>query len=210
MVLLHPGAQAVLRPPAAQVVEDLVHCAAVAAVALEQLLHILQVQVGHAPAGDPALADQLLHAVHRLLQGHAPPPVEQVQVQAVHPHPAQTVLTGPEDVPPARVVGVHLGHQEELIPVIAPDGPSQQLLGSAVAVHLRGVDEGDARLDARPQGPLLLGGAAAALPQIPGPHAQAGHLGPVVQGHIVHGLDTPFVSPPAAPRPGSGSAWRWR
>ena len=88
-MLPHQGQQVILDAPASDIIKDLIG-GTVSAVRLgEQLLHIVRIQIGHAPRPDQTILFQLLHALHRLRQRHGTAPVEQIEIQMIRLHPHQ-------------------------------------------------------------------------------------------------------------------------
>ena len=174
-LLLHPGQQIKLHTPAAQMIQHLIGGAPAAAGHFHQLVHVQRVKVGNAPGPDASLRLQLLHALHRLGQGHRAPPVQQVQVQIIGAQPPQRVFAAQKNAAPVRVKGVHLGDQIQRGPVHAPDGAADQMLRCALAVHFGGVDQVHACLHARLQRLALPGGGGGIFAQIPGSLADAAH-----------------------------------
>ena len=103
-----PGQQVELDAAAAERVPHLVGAAGRAAGHGHQLLHVVQVEVAHAPVADPAQLLQPLEAFHRLPQRHVAAPVQQVQVDVVQLQPAPAALAGRQHALRAGVVRVDL------------------------------------------------------------------------------------------------------
>jgi hypothetical protein len=105
--------------------------------------------------------------------------------------------------------GSTFADQEDVVPP-AGDRPADELLGGAVAVHLGGVDQRQADVDARAKGVQLDVVPVGVLTQVPGAHAE-GRGGAVGQGDGAHrecghaGLSTgspaDFARQAATPRP---------
>ena len=89
-----------------------------------------------------------------------------------------------------RVVRQHLADDEQSV-AVALHRLGDDLLGDAVAVHLGGVDQGDAEIDAEPQRLDLVGMAAAAFAHVPGALAVGGHLLAIGQRDLRHGHREP-------------------
>jgi hypothetical protein len=101
--------------------------------------------------------------------------VQQVQVQAVGVQPPDAVLAGPGRALAGRVVRQHLADQEDLV-AAAGDGPGDQFLRLAVAVHLGRVDQVHAQIQAAAQRGDLRVPAARDLAQVPGALAEHRNL----------------------------------
>ena len=124
---------------------------------------------------DLAGARQRLEARDRLGKRDAARPMQEVEVEPVGPEPAQAALAGLDDALAARVVGIDLADEEDLSRQV-PNRLADELLGPALAVHLGGVDQGHAELDAEPERRDLLRSAAAVLPHAPGALAERDDL----------------------------------
>jgi len=127
---------------------------------------------------DLASFDDVVQGLHRLL-GRAVriEAMDLVKVDVVGAEPGQGSIGLLEDrlagqaLPAGAVVHLaeHLSCQHDVLaPGVALDGATDQLLGGAVLIHVRGVPEGDARLD----GP---GGRTAGLRRRPGPSGARRH-----------------------------------
>ena len=76
--------------------------------------------------------------------------MQEVEVEAVGPEPAQAALAGLDHALAAGVVRIDLADQEHALPEV-PERFADELLGPALAVHLGGIDEGHPELDPEPQ-----------------------------------------------------------
>jgi hypothetical protein len=145
-----------------------------------QRLQVSHVEVGHAPGADLSGRAHPFHRLHRIGQGHAAAPMQQIEIQRLHPQAAQAPLAGKRKGAAGCIVGIHLGHQDHAI-AQAGDGLADKLLGFAVRIHLGGVDQGEAAFDPFAQARDLLAAAGRHLRHAPGalPHgsgeAEAGH-----------------------------------
>ncbi len=100
----HHGSRSNSIPRAFRFVKDLVGGGR----AVAQFGHVVDVEVGHAPAGDLAGCPQPLERLDRFGEGRAAAPVQQVQVDAVRAQPREAVVAGRFHRPPARVVRENL------------------------------------------------------------------------------------------------------
>ncbi|MNI62251.1 hypothetical protein D3C73_1175610 [compost metagenome] len=73
-------------------IKHLIHRAMLSAGNLEQLAHVLRVQVGDAPASDFSCRYQRLQAFDRFFQGNLAAPVQQIQIKMVSPQTFQAIL----------------------------------------------------------------------------------------------------------------------
>ena len=110
-----------------------------------------------APEDEEAALAQGRERLERLGERDGAAPVQQVQVEIIRLQALQAVFAGRDRVAAARVRRQHLADDIDLI-APAGDGLRNELLGAAVAVHLGGVDEVGAEVEARAQR-LLLGRA---------------------------------------------------
>jgi hypothetical protein len=168
------GQQVELHTARAQIIEQLVDGAVLAALDLLQPPHGPQVEVGHAPAGDHPLVHQLLEGGDGLFQRNPAFPVQQIEVQPVGPQPFQRLFAGQHHLHFRGVLGPDLGDQKYLV---APPGDdlAHQPFGTAVAVELGRVDQGQAQVDSPRQSLLLLIAPGGVVAQFPGALAQGGN-----------------------------------
>jgi len=76
--------------------------------------------------------------------------MQQVKVDHIHLEPHEAALAGDDGAAPRGIVRQHLADQEHR--VAAPlDRLADQLLGAAVRIHLRRIDQGHAEIDAEAQ-----------------------------------------------------------
>ena len=106
-------------------------------------------------------------------------------------------LAGGDNAGARSVVRIDLADDEELV-ADAVGGTRDDLFGASAAIHLGGVDQGHAEIDAEPQCRCLFGGMAPVVAHVPSPLPQRRYLLAVAQGYIsqltAH-LRSPMVSP---------------
>ena len=172
-------------PARVEVIEHLVGRAVLAVRHAGQFVHVARIEVADAPLPDLAVLLQGLERFHRLGQGNGAAPVQQIEVEPIGLEPLEAALAGRNGTFARGVVRIDLAHQEDVVPA-AGHGFRQHLLGAALAVHLRRIDQPDTEiepeLDRRHLGrPLRL-----ALAHAPGAEAQHRHLVTAFQGHVSH------------------------
>ena len=101
-------------------------------------------------AADLARGFQRLHPFHRLGERDGPAPVQKIQVEPVRPQPFEAGVAGPLQPAASGVLRIHLADQEDLL-AQPRKRLAEEALGGAVAVHLGGVDQGHAKVDAGQQ-----------------------------------------------------------
>ena len=148
------------------------------------------IEVAHAGEADVALVDQVLHGAHGLADRVIALPVEEVEIEAIGAEALQAALAGAQGAVVARVGGEDFAYQEHLV-AAAGDGLAGEFFGASVAVHLGGIDVGEAEIDARAQG---VDGAALGVRRAfdhPGALSDDGdlHAGPA-EGSLCHCLLT--------------------
>jgi len=159
-------------------VQHLVHRAAATIGHAQQLAHVRRVEVGDAPGADLALVLQLLEGRDGLGQGRAATPVQQIEVDMIGAQPLQAARAGRRHAGARGVVRIHLADHEGPV-ALAGDRLRHHLLGAAVAVHLGGVDQRHAQVEAEAQRGGLVLGAALALTHPPGALADGRYRGAV-------------------------------
>ena len=114
----------------------------------------------------------------------------QVEVHLLDAHAVERGTAAVEDVVAPGVPRVHLGDDVELVAgVVGHDlahGVAQQDLGRALAVHLGGVDQGEARPVAANERLELAVVDGGVLTQVPGALAQGGDHVPVWERDLRH------------------------
>ncbi|MNT52707.1 hypothetical protein D3C72_1897460 [compost metagenome] len=115
--------------------------------------------------------------------------MQQVQVDAVGAQPPQAALARLHGAAAAGVERIDLADQEGLI---APprQGLADHFLGLALAVHLGGIDQPQAQVQAQPQRGDLFGARGGRLAHVPRSHAERGDALAVGQGDLFHASDS--------------------
>src|SRR5690606_36619459 len=93
-----------------------------------------------------ARGEQLLERTDRLLERHAPAPVEQMDVEPVRAEPLERSLAGRERAAVRRVLRQHLRDEEHLV-AAARDRAADEPLDSSAAVELGRIDVRHAEID---------------------------------------------------------------
>src|SRR5207302_6106300 len=130
----------VLDPPTRQVVDNLVGNDVGSVWQSEQLLHIGQIKVADAPVTNQTIVPQNVKRIYCLFQWHAATPVQQVKVQSIGPQTLQAPLAGDDRAMASGMLGKDFADQEYFV-ATAGDGRSDELLRSAIRIHLRRVDQ---------------------------------------------------------------------
>ena len=112
-------------------------------------------------------------------------PVQEIKVEPVGAEALKARLAGFDGAGPARILRQHLADEEDLI---APrrNRVADDLFGPAIAVHLGGVDEGDAEIETEVQRGELGGRLAPALAHPPGAETQDRHRAAVRKAECAH------------------------
>ena len=135
--------------------------------------HVVRVEIADAVIRDLARVFQSFEAFEGLRQRGRSAPVQQVEIDAVRPEPAQALLTCLGHQLSGGVVGVEFAYQEYLF--AAPgDGFSHHLFRAAFAVHLSGIDEGHPEIETQPERGGLLPAVGAVLSHTPSSLAEGG------------------------------------
>ena len=116
--------------------------------------------------------------------------MEQVEIDAVGLQALQAALAGGDHPGAAGIVGIDLAYDEDLAPA-ALDGFGDDLLGPALGIHLGGVDEAHAEIEAEAQRRHLVLVAGPALAHLPRPLAQDRDLLAVRQASAANGAHRP-------------------
>src|SRR5262245_53146198 len=95
------------------------------------------------------LLPQRLHALDRLGERYVAAPMQEVDVDAIRLQALQAALCGVGEPGPGAVPWIGLGDQEYLL-APALDRLADDFLGLAFAIHLRGVDQRHAEIEAKP------------------------------------------------------------
>ena len=186
------GSRSCSMPAVLQVVEHLVGGAVRQGRA--QLLQVVHVEVGYAPAPNLPCPAHPLEPLDRIGERDAAAPVQQVEVDRVHPEPLQAALAGRLQPAAAGVVRVHLGNEEHLVPA-GPRWPRPTTSSAPPSPYISAVSI-SVMPRSRPRRSAAASRAAvgAALAHVPGALAERRHLGPVRQSHA-----RPFRGPPPSP-----------
>jgi hypothetical protein len=100
--------------------------------------------------------------------------MQEIEIEAVGVEPLQAPLAGGDDAGVRGILRQHLAHDKHLV-AASLDGLGHDPLGLSVAIHLGGVDQPHAELEAELERGDLLGPATRALAHAPGPLAEARH-----------------------------------
>src|SRR5262249_13727463 len=133
-----------------EIIEHLIAGDRIAARKRDEFLHVLDVEIAHAPGADEAVALQLLKGGERVLQRIASAPMQEIEIDAVDLEPVEARLASGDGASAGGVLRQHLADDEDLL-AAALDGFGHDLLGTAIAIHLRGVDQRHAEVEAEPE-----------------------------------------------------------
>ncbi len=111
-----------------------------------QLDHVRDIKVGNTPGADFTRFLQAFEGFDGFGQWVLARPVQQIKVDIVGVHPSQACFARGRDTAAAGIVRVDLADHEYLV-ALPGDGLPDDLFGSAVGVHLGGVDQGQALFD---------------------------------------------------------------
>ena len=100
--------------------------------------------------------------------------MQEIEIEAVGVEPLQAPLAGGDGAGARGILRQHLAHDEHLV-AASPDGLGHDPLGLSVAIHLGGVDQRHAEVEAELERGDLLGAAARALAHAPCALAEARH-----------------------------------
>ena len=95
--------------------------------------------------------------------------MQQIKIETVDTQSLQATLASRHGAPPAGVVRINLADQKDLI-ATPPNRLANQPFGSAVAVHLGGIDQVHAQFDTALQGGDFLGAPGSVVADHPRPH----------------------------------------
>ncbi len=99
-----------------------------------------------APVTDLSLLPERFERAHRVRERITPAPVEEVQIDAIGPHPTQALLARRDRAAEAGVLWQHLADDENFV-ALSADRFTDDGLGAAVAVHLGRVDQRDTQVE---------------------------------------------------------------
>ncbi len=170
---------------AAEVIEHLVGRAVVAVRRTNDRCRASGVEVADTPLPDLAVLHQRLEGADGLLDRHRARPMQQIEIEAIGLEPFQAALAGRQHALARGVVRIDLADKENLV---APAGQRlrQHLLGTALAIHLGGVNEPDAEVQGELYGGHLARTLRLALAHPPRADAQHRHLVSALQRCLPH------------------------
>ena len=136
---LAPGQQVTLDPSIADAVRDLVGRAAVAVWHTEELFHVEDREVGHAPSANLPLRAQAFERRDDAGQTHGLLwPVKKVEIEMIRTETGQARLAGARDAVPRHMSLRDFGDQEDTI-ALTGNRPADEFLGaftSAVSISV--------------------------------------------------------------------------
>ena len=173
--LAHPRQEIPFDAALAQVIEHLIGRAVPSFGECRERLHVRPIEIGDAPAQDLAAGAQRFERIDGLGKRNAAAPMQQIEIDVIGAQSTQAALAGRNRRFSAGVVRIHLGYYSDLI-APAGDCTRDDFLGAAVAVHLGGVDERHAEVEAERERRNFVRRALAPLAHPPRPLPQCGHL----------------------------------
>ena len=138
-------------------------------------VELVRGKVRTAALADLASLDQAVHRAKRIGNRHTRIGLMQlVEIDVIGAKALQAPFASGQRAGVARVRREHFGHEVE---VVAParDRAPDDLLGPAITVHLRRVDQARAEIEAERQRGDLLRAGRGVLPHAPRPQSEAGH-----------------------------------
>src|SRR3954471_18787784 len=100
--------------------------------------------------------------------------MQEIEVQIIGAEPLQTRGAGSERLLSSRMTRQHLTHEKNVLATLC-DRLADELLGRAVAVHLRCIDDGHAEVETETNRGDLVVAPARALTHAPGAQTKRGH-----------------------------------
>ena len=191
LVVGAPRQQVVLRSSPRQVVQHLIRGQPAAARHVPQVGEGPVVEVADAPVSDFPVLDQLLEGRDRVLQRVPALPVQQVEVDPIGAQAFQAAFAGRDRAGTGGVGRHDLADQERLV-AATRQCFTKHLLRATVGVHLGGVDQRHAQLEAGVQRGDLVAAAAGVLTPAPGALAQHRDELPARQRYSPHPRSLPF------------------
>ena len=136
-----PWQQVAFNAAAAEVVIDLIGRAAIALWNTEQIFHLGDGEVGHAPGTNLASCAQTFEPRHDLGKfGVRSWLVQQIEIDMISTEPAKARLTSTRHGISGDVIGFHLGHYEGTV-TLAGNHALNQFFGTAFTVIARCVNQ---------------------------------------------------------------------
>src|SRR5207248_4954350 len=137
-VLLAPWQQLTLYGAVAEAVRELISRAAIAFWNPEQIFHVADLKIGHAPSADLPCRAQIFKRGHNAGEiGDLIWPVQQIEIEMISAEALEARLASAHDAVSRHMTGPHLGDQEHAI-ALTSDRAANESLG---AVHFRRVDQ---------------------------------------------------------------------
>ncbi|MCY1507879.1 hypothetical protein D9M68_421680 [compost metagenome] len=164
--LLTPGQKVEFDAAAREVVEHLVDRDVLSVRHRKQFLHVVDVEIRHAPGADLAGLFQRLEGGDGFGEWIAAAPVQEIEVDMVDTEMLQAAFAGGFGAVPAGIRRQHLADDEGLVAVPAHRFADDALRG-AIAVHLRCVDQRHAEIEAKLQALHLIGSARRGVAHAP-------------------------------------------
>ncbi len=140
-----------------------------------QLRHVGDIEIAHPVTADLAVTLQRLEGGDGVGKRYVASPVQQVDIDASSGEALQAALACRDGAMLRGVVRIDLADDEDLL---VPPGNrlTDDLLGTALAIHLGGVDQGDAAIDAVAERSDRRSAIAATLAETPSTLAKNWHL----------------------------------
>src|SRR6516225_12017268 len=139
-MLLAPWQQVIFNAAVADVVRDLIGRAAIAVWNMEELFHVPDTEVGHAPGSNLPRRAETFERRDNDGEGGAPiSPVREVKFEVFSPETGEARLASARDGISCRHV-IHFGDQEYAV-ALTGNRAADQFLGATVAVPLRRVNQ---------------------------------------------------------------------
>src|SRR5712691_7516652 len=96
-----------------EVVEDLIGRTPIAMCNTEEIFHVTDLEVGHAPGANLPRRAQIFERRHNDGEiGVSTWPVQQVEIEIISPETGKACLAGPRDAVACHVIRRHFGDQE--------------------------------------------------------------------------------------------------
>src|SRR5437879_3447809 len=130
-----------------EIVEHLIGRNVRAVEQVDQLLHVADIEIADAPVSDLASTHQTFEGIDGLFQRNESPPMQQIEIDLMHPEPGQTSVASRYRAVSVGVLRQHLAHQKDFV---APslDGLADKPFSATVGVHFGRVDQAHAEIDA--------------------------------------------------------------